>query len=103
MKLNLADIIKYNAEQTISKIKVPILALNGDKDLMVAADENLSNWKKYSLAGGNKKVTTIKLPGLNHLFLTCVTCDNAESSKIKTGFSEDALMIIKNWINKNIR
>ncbi|WP_051666239.1 S9 family peptidase [Pedobacter sp. R20-19] len=95
--------IKYNAEQTISKIKVPILALNGDKDLMVAADENLSNWKKYSLAGGNKKVTTIKLPGLNHLFLTCVTCDNAESSKIKTGFSEDALIIIKNWINKNIR
>ncbi|WP_025146475.1 alpha/beta hydrolase family protein [Pedobacter jeongneungensis] len=95
--------IKYNAEQTISKIKVPILALNGDKDLMVAADENLLNWKKFALAGGNRKVMTIKLPGLNHLFLACTTCDNAESVKIKTGFSETALTVIKDWIAKNVR
>ncbi|QDW24179.1 alpha/beta fold hydrolase [Pedobacter sp. KBS0701] len=95
--------IQYDAKRTIAKIKVPILALNGDKDLMVAADENLSNWKNYSLTGGNKKVTTMKLPGLNHLFLACVTCDNAEISKIKTGFSEDALLIIKNWIKKTIQ
>ncbi|GGE52118.1 hypothetical protein EV200_102249 [Pedobacter psychrotolerans] len=95
--------IRYDAKSTISKIKVPILALNGDKDLMVAADENLSNWKNFALTGGNKNVTTIKLPGLNHLFLACTTCDNAESAKIKTGFSLQALSIIKDWLKKNFR
>jgi uncharacterized protein len=94
--------IRYDARNTISKIKVPILALNGDMDLMVAADENLKNWKNYALAGGNKKVTTIKIPGLNHLFLKCVTCDSQESTRIRTGFSIDALDIINEWIKKNI-
>jgi len=95
--------IKYNAKSVVSKIKVPILALNGSKDIMVAPSENLANWKNFAKAGGNKYVMIMEMPGLNHLFLNCITCDNAESKTIKTGFSTDALLTIKNWIIKTVQ
>ena len=90
--------IKYDAAKTVGSVKVPILALNGDKDLMVAGKSNLDNWKKYATAGGNHKVETHLLPGLNHLFLPCVTCTTQEYSSIKASFSPEALNIIGNWI-----
>lgn len=90
--------IQYDAEKTIRCIKVPILAISGAQDLMVAPDENLANWKNFALEGGNKKVTTVKIPGLNHLLLPCKICDNGEVSKIQDGFSTQALTLIKDWI-----
>ena len=55
------------------KVKCPVLALNGEKDLQVAADENLPAIEKALKSSGNKSVKTIKLPGLNHLFQHCNT------------------------------
>lgn len=92
--------IKYDAAATMAKIQVPVLALNGDRDLLVNGKANLENWKNYVEAGGNKDVTTVLLPGLNHLFLACQTCEISEYSTIKTGFSKDALKLIREWINK---
>lgn len=90
--------VKYDAPKTVGSVKVPILALNGDKDLMVSGKSNLENWKKYAAAGGNHKVETHLLPGLNHLFLPCVSCTTQEYSSIKASFSLEALNIIGNWI-----
>ena len=92
--------VKFDAPKTIAQVKVPILALNGDKDLMVSPQSNLANWKNYAAAGGNTKVETHLLPGLNHLFLPCVTCTQQESSTLKADFSPEALQIIGTWINK---
>ena len=55
------------------KVKCPVLALNGEMDLQVAADENLTAIEKALKSGGNKSVKTIKFPGLNHLFQHCKT------------------------------
>lgn len=90
--------IKYNAAKTLAKVHVPILALNGDKDLMVAGEANLANWKNYAAAGGNRKVRTVLLSGLNHLFLPCNECTIAEYPKINAGFSTKALDIITSWV-----
>jgi alpha-beta hydrolase superfamily lysophospholipase len=92
--------LMYDAQKTMSKIKVPILALNGDKDLMVAYKENLDNWKKFPEGGGNTDVTTYAMPGLNHLFLPCIKCTTDEYSEIKSDFSPEALQIITAWIKK---
>ncbi|HEX8023641.1 alpha/beta hydrolase family protein, partial [Mucilaginibacter sp.] len=92
--------IKYDAAKFLTRVKVPILALNGDKDLMVAYKQNLDNWKKYPEMGGNKDVTTVVMPGLNHLFLPCVKCNLQEYPEIKSDFSPDALKIISDWITK---
>ena len=92
--------VKYDAAKTLAKVHVPILALNGDKDLMVTGERNLANWKNYSAAGGNRRVRTVLLSGLNHLFLPCETCTMAEYPKIKADFSQRALVIMTSWMQK---
>ncbi|MFT4167966.1 MAG: alpha/beta hydrolase [Dysgonomonas sp.] len=92
--------IRYNPNTYLSKVTIPVLALNGDKDIMVAADQNLGNFKKY--LSHNNDVTTISIPGLNHLFLPCTTCTQQEYSTIKSEFSGETLQLIYNWIEKHI-
>ena len=55
------------------KVKCPVLALNGEKDLQVAANENLPAIEKTLKTSGNKSVKAVKLTGLNHLFQHCKT------------------------------
>jgi uncharacterized protein len=78
------------------KVKCPVLALNGDKDLQVAADENLPAIAKALKK--NKSAKTILLPGLNHLFQHCKTGLPAEYNTIEETFSPEALKIISDWI-----
>ena len=81
------------------KVKCPVLALNGDKDLQVAADENLPAIEKALKAGGNRSVKTMKVPGLNHLFQHSQTGLPSEYGNIEETFSEDVLKIMSEWIN----
>lgn len=80
------------------KVKCPVLALNGEKDLQVAADENLLEIEKIVRSSGNNAIKTIKLPGLNHLFQHCTTGLPTEYAQIEETFSPDALKIISDWI-----
>jgi hypothetical protein len=80
------------------KVKCPVLALNGDKDIQVAADENLHAIEKALKSSGNNSIKTIKLPGLNHLFQNCKTGLPAEYNTIEETFSPDVLKIISDWI-----
>ncbi|WP_412468141.1 alpha/beta hydrolase family protein [Pedobacter sp. KLB.chiD] len=92
--------IKYNAIKTLAQIKIPVLALNGDRDLMVAGKENLQHWKEYTRRGGNNRVDTVLIPNLNHLFLPCVACNQAEIPSIKAGFSDVAMKLMIDWLKK---
>jgi pimeloyl-ACP methyl ester carboxylesterase len=80
------------------KVKCPVLALNGDKDLQVAADVNLPAIEKALKAGGNNNVKTVKLPGLNHLFQHCKTGLPNEYNTIEETFSPEVLEMISSWI-----
>jgi uncharacterized protein len=80
------------------KVKCPVLALNGDKDLQVAADMNLSAIEKALKSSGNNNIKTILLPGLNHLFQHCTTGLPSEYNKIEETFSPEVLKIISDWI-----
>ena len=80
------------------KVKCPVLALNGEKDLQVAADENLREIEKAVKSSGNNAVTTIKLPGLNHLFQHCTTGLPSEYNQIEETFSPEVLKIMSDWI-----
>ena len=90
--------IKYNPAMALEKVKCPVLALNGEKDLQVPPKENLEAIKKALTKGGNKKVTTIELPGLNHLFQECKTGLPSEYSAIEQTFSPIALNEILKWL-----
>ena len=80
------------------KVKCPVLALDGEKDLQVSAKENLPAIEKALKSSGNKSVKTIILPGLNHLFQHCKTGLPSEYSSIEETFSPEALKIITDWI-----
>ena len=90
--------IQYNPAPALEKVKCPVLAINGEKDLQVPPKENLEAIKKALAKGGNKDVTTKEFPNLNHLFQECQTGSPAEYATIEQTFSPIALAEIFNWI-----
>ncbi|HZF63770.1 MAG TPA: alpha/beta hydrolase, partial [Chitinophagaceae bacterium] len=57
--------LKYDPAATLEKVKCPVLAVNGEKDLQVPPKENLDAIKMALKKGGNKNVTIIEFPNLN--------------------------------------
>ena len=90
--------LTYDPKTTLGKVKCPVLAINGEKDLQVPPQENLSIIKEALQAGGNQNFTIMELPGLNHLFQTAQTGLPAEYAKIEETISPVALKIISDWI-----
>lgn len=92
--------IKHDPAPVLEKVKVPVLALNGEKDLQVPPKENLSAIKAALERGGNAQVTIVELPGLNHLFQECESGLPAEYSMIEQTFAPEALDQMAQWILK---
>ena len=84
------------------KVKCPVLAINGGKDLQVLPGENLNAIKEALKKGGNKHFTMKELPGLNHLFQTANTGLPSEYARIEETISPSALKLMTNWIFKKI-
>jgi len=94
----LIGFLKLDPALFLEKVKCPVLALNGEKDLQVPAEINLEAIKKALAKGGNKNVTTKKIPNLNHLFQECQTGAVDEYATIEQTFSPTALEEISSWI-----
>ena len=90
--------LTYDPYPALTKVKCPVLALNGSKDLQVPPDENLLAIKNALNDGGNKNFITMKMEGLNHLFQHCQTGSSAEYAQIEETISPEILEIINNWI-----
>ena len=99
----LQNFIKIDPETSLEKVKCPVLALNGDKDIQVSAKVNIEAIEKALAKGGNKKVTTKILPNLNHLFQECNTGSVEEYSKIEQTLSPITLQEILNWIKSQVK
>ncbi|QKJ64497.1 S9 family peptidase [Flavobacterium sp. M31R6] len=94
----LVSFLKLDPAIALEKVKCPVLALNGEKDLQVPPDINLEAIKVALAKGGNKNVTTKKLSNLNHLFQECKTGSPDEYAAIEQTFSPIALEEISKWI-----
>jgi len=92
--------LAYDPAPTLKKVKCPVLALDGERDLQVPAKPDLDGIEKALKEGGNKDVTVKELPKLNHLFQTCETGAPTEYGKIEETFAPAALEEISGWINK---
>lgn len=91
--------LTYDPVPTLMKVKCPVLAINGEKDLQVPPEENLQAIEEALKAGGNKDYTVKELPGLNHLFQTAETGSSSEYAKINETISPVALELIGNWVS----
>jgi len=90
--------VKYDPAESLTQVKCPVLAINGEKDLQVPAQMNLEKAEEYLKAGGNPDYTIKALPNLNHLFQESNTGSPAEYANIEQTFSPDALKLISDWI-----
>jgi pimeloyl-ACP methyl ester carboxylesterase len=88
--------IAYDPAPALSKVTVPVLAIDGEKDMQVTPEQNLPPIRK-ALAG-NKNCEIDELPGLNHLFQTAQTGNPNEYGDIEETMSTVALEKIAGWI-----
>lgn len=82
----------------LQRVRCPVLALNGEKDLQVLPDANLAEIRAALERGGNKNVTIRRLPNVNHMFQTAPTGLPTEYRNIEETFAPAALDIISNWL-----
>ncbi len=91
----------YDPAPALAKVKCPVLALYGGKDLQVLPDQNLPVLRAAFDKAGNKDVTILRLPGLNHLFQAAGTGASTEYAQIEETMSPAALDAVSSWLSKH--
>jgi uncharacterized protein len=94
--------LKYDPQPTLQKLKIPVLALNGSKDIQVMP-RSLQYIKKALQQSGSKKYNVEEMPELNHLFQQCYYCTTAEYAQLEESFSPKALEKIGEWLQRVIK
>ena len=90
--------ITFDPTPVLMKVKVPVLALNGELDVQVSSKENLALIAAALKAGKNKDVTIRSFPNLNHLFQTSKTGSLSEYAQIEETMSPEVLKTISDWV-----
>lgn len=86
----------------LEKVKCPVLALIGEKDLQVPSKENLPEIEKALKRGGNTHSTVLQMPSLNHCFQTAKTGKVSEYLLIEETVAPSALKLISTWMQKAV-
>ncbi len=93
--------LSYDPAPALEKVKCPLLALEGEKDMDVVPGQNVPALKAALSRGGNPDATVTILPGLNYLFQTAETGLPMEYPAIPETMSPVALNAIATWIAKH--
>jgi hypothetical protein len=88
--------IAYDPRPTLAKVRAPVLALGGDRDVQVVARQNLPAIREA--LKDNPDATVVELPGLNHLFQTAASGGPSEYARIEETMAPAALDAIANWV-----
>ena len=91
--------LSYDPQPTLKKVKCPVLAINGSKDVQVPVS-NLEAISDAVQSGGNKQVDTVRFENHNHLFQLCEVGSIAEYSQIEETIDPEVLKTMKDWILK---
>jgi pimeloyl-ACP methyl ester carboxylesterase len=95
--------IAFDPQPHLQKLHCKVLALNGSKDIQVIAATNLQGIRASLQKSRSPEYDVIELPGLNHLFQTCVKCSPAEYGELEETFSPKALETMDQWLLKNVK
>jgi uncharacterized protein len=106
MRMYVSDWFRYfllfDPAPILAQVKIPVLAIVGEKDLQVPPKENLTLIEAALKKGGNKNYTILLMPGLNHLFQTAKTGLPGEYGSIEETISPATLQTISDWILKQV-
>ena len=90
--------LEYDPYPALEQVSCPILALNGDLDVQVLPDPNLTRIESLLEEGGHPASRAVLLEGLNHLFQPAETGMPVEYASIETTFDPETLDLMASWI-----
>ncbi|MFQ5722263.1 MAG: alpha/beta hydrolase family protein [Candidatus Aminicenantales bacterium] len=93
--------LAFNPAAVLTKIKCPLLAIFGEKDLQVPPERNAAAVKSALQRGENPDYLVVVLPGLNHFFQTNKQNIPFQYGKIEETISPIALELISDCILKH--
>ncbi len=93
--------LSYDPAATLEKVKCPVLALEGEKDLQVMPEQNVPAMKAALGRGGNRDVEVDLLPGVNYMFQTAKTGLGWEYAAIEETISPPVLQKVGAWVAKH--
>lgn len=94
--------VSFDPQPHLRKLAVPVLALNGDKDVQVDAQQNLSAIREALTQGQAPSFYIKRLPGLNHLFQEAETGAVSEYAKIEQSMAPEVLTLIYSWLEETL-
>ena len=92
--------LKFNPDDYWSKLKIPVLAINGSLDSQVTSKENLAGIKSSLEKAKNKSFEIIEFPNLNHPFQEAKTGAVSEYAQLEQTISPTVLDKMSSWILK---
>ncbi len=92
--------MKINPDVYWSKLKIPVLAINGTRDIQVISKENLLGIKNSLEKAKNKNFEVVEFPNLNHLFQEAKTGTVEEYAQLEQTIAPQVLEKMSSWILK---
>ncbi|MDB5440328.1 MAG: alpha/beta hydrolase, partial [Caulobacteraceae bacterium] len=90
------NFLSYDPAPALRALKIPVLAVVGEKDTQVSAEQNIPALRAALSADPKANVTA--LPGLNHLLQPAKTGLTDEYQAIETTIDPAALKLIVDWV-----
>jgi uncharacterized protein len=95
------EYLDFNPVPVLEKVKCPVLALNGDRDLQVDADETVPLLRQAYEKSGNKDFTVLEIQGVNHLFQEAQSGSPALYGAIEETMAGEVQNAISGWVAKH--
>lgn len=94
--------LSYDPAVALRKVKIPVLALVGEKDLQTSPIQNIPAIELALKESGNPDYSLVEFPGLNHLLQTCEKGTVDEYAQIEETISKSVLETVSKWIQEHI-
>lgn len=93
----------YDPQPALQKLNAKVLAINGEKDIQVTSELNLTGIRA-ALEKSNAPVKTVKeIKGVNHLFQECDKCTVQEYAQIEQTIKPEVLELITAWLDEFVK
>lgn len=92
--------VTYDPAAVLRRLKCPVLALFGERDLQVLPEQNAPVMEKALREGGNERVTMERVAGVNHLFQPAQTGLPQEYASIETTMDPRVLEMVAGWLRR---
>ena len=94
-------VFSYDPKDDLRKVKCPVLAVWGDKDLLAPPNEHGPALESALQEGKNKDYTVKVIPDVNHAMQHCKTGAPSEFINLPETVAPEVLQIINEWIEKH--